>query len=99
MILDNIDYIDNREVVNTYNDDMIQELIYNKFKLIYNDNNNKIKYIMEDNTYKFEENIIKFVLLKLEKGKSLLWDYIPAESIKSLINNNDNNDNDKVIKN
>ena len=53
---------------------------------------------MEDNTYKFNENIIQFELMNLEKEKSLSWDYIPTESIKSLINNNDNKDNDKVIK-
>ena len=54
--------------------------------------------LLEEKEYKFEENIIKFELLNLEKGKSVWLEYISGESIKSLINNSDNNNNDKEIK-
>ena len=76
----------------------IKNLIYNKFVLVYNDNKIKLKYDIDNDNFKFDENIIKYEIGNLEKGKAVSWDYTPVETLRKLIDNKDIEDNKRVKK-
>ena len=76
----------------------IKNLIYNKFVLVYNDNKIKLKYDIDNDNFKFDENIIKYEIGNLEKGKAVSWDYTPVETLRKLIDKKDIEDNERVIK-
>ena len=58
------------EVINTEDDGKIKNLISNKFALVYNDNKIKSQYDIDNNNFKFDENIIKYEIGNLENWKS-----------------------------
>ena len=61
----------------------IKNLIYNKFVLVYNDNKIKLKYDIDNDNFKFDENIIKYEIGNLEKGKAVSWDYPPVKLLEN----------------
>ena len=97
-MLNNINYEEEGEILNTEDDGKIKNLISNKFVLVYNDNKIKLKYDIDNDNFKFDENIIKYEIGNLEKGKSVSWDYTPVETLRKLIDKKDIEDNERVIK-
>ena len=85
-------------MINTEDDGKIKNLISNKFVLVYNDNKIKLKYDIDNDNFKFDENIIKYEIWNLEKGKAVSWDYTPVETLRKLIDKKDIEDNERVIK-
>ena len=76
----------------------IKNLIYNKFVLVYNDNKIKLKYDIDNDNFKFDENIIKYEIGNLEKGKAVSWDYTPVETLRKIIDNKNIENNERIIK-
>ena len=54
--------------------------------------------ILDNENFKFDENIIKYEIGNLEKGKAVSWDYNPVETLRKLIDNKDIENNERIIK-
>ncbi len=93
-VLDNLLIKEDDEEVLTFDSNEIYNKMYDKYKFLFKDSDYKVNYVVGEEKFNFNENIIERELKKLKKDKGVSWDYIPHNALINILKEDGSEDND-----